>query len=166
MTYKKVMVTRLGGPEVLRVVEENIPEPRAGQVGVKILSAGVSYADMLMREGVHPEARRPPFTPGWDLIGVIDRLGESVTSFRTGEMVTALPVVGGYAEYICLPADELVSVPPGLDPSEAVALVLNYTTAYQMMHRSIRVTPGQRALIHSASGGIGTALLQLGGLAG
>ena len=165
MTYKKIVVSRLGGPDVLQVVEEDIPEPRGDQVRVRILAAGVSYADMLMREGVHPETRRPPFTPGWDLIGMVDKLGDGASSFRAGEMVAALPIVGGYAEYICLSPDELVSVPAGLDPSEAVALVLNYMTAYQMLHRSVQVEPGQRALIHSASGGIGTALLQLGGLA-
>ncbi len=164
MTYKRVVVSRLGGPQVLQIIEEDIPEPRAGQVRVKILAAGVSYADLLMREGVHPETRRTPFTPGWDLVGVVDKPGPGVSSFQPGEMVAALPIVGGYAEYICLPKDELVSVPSGLDPSEALALVFNYTTAYQMMHRSAHVKPGQRALIHSAAGGIGTALLQLGGL--
>jgi NADPH2:quinone reductase len=120
---------------------------------------------MLMREGVHPETRRPPFTLGWDIVGVVDQLGDNVSSFQTGDRVAALPIVGGYAEYICLPQDELVSVPSGLDPSEAVALVLNYTTAYQMMHRTVQVEAGRRALIHSASGGVGTALLQLGRLA-
>ncbi len=164
MTYKRVVVSRLGGPEVLQVMEEDIPEPRAGQARVKILAADVSYADLLMREGVHPETRRPPFTLGWDVVGVVDKLGDNVSSFRTGEMVAALPVVGGYAEYICLPIDALVSVPSGLDPAEAVALVINYTTAYQMMHRAVRVKPSQRVLIHSAAGGVGTALLQLGGL--
>ena len=155
----------MGGPEVLQVIEEDVPEPRADQVRVKVLAAGVSYADMLMREGVHPEARQPPFTPGWDIVGVVDKVGDGTSSFKIGETVAAVPVVGGYAEYICLPTDELVSVPPGLNPSEVVTLVFNYTTAYQMMHRSVRVTPGQRVLIHSAAGGIGTAQLELGGRA-
>src|SRR5512136_1736165 len=99
MTSKKVVVSRLGGPEVLQVVEEDIPEPRAGQARVKILAAGVSYADLLMREGVHPETRQPPFTLGWDVVGVVDKLGDNSSSFQRGEMVAALPIVGGYAEY-------------------------------------------------------------------
>jgi NADPH2:quinone reductase len=148
----------------LRVIEEDVPEPGPGEARVKILSAGVSYADLLMREGVHPEARRTPFTPGWDLVGVVDRLGESVSTVEVGQMVAALPVWGGYAEFICLPQEELVPVPAGLDAGEAVSLVMNYVTAYQMIHRSARVESGQRALIHAASGGIGTALLQLGQL--
>jgi NADPH:quinone reductase-like Zn-dependent oxidoreductase len=89
-----------------------------------------------MREGVHPEARRTPFTPGWDLVGVVDGLGEGVSTVEVGQMVAALPVCGGYAEFICLPQEELVPVPAGLDAGEAVSLVMNYVTAYQMIHRS------------------------------
>jgi NADPH2:quinone reductase len=72
-----------------------------------------------------------------------------------------MPIVGGYAEYLCLPATELVRVPPELDPAEAVCLILNYVTAYQMLHRSGQAKPGESALIHGAAGGVGTALLQL-----
>jgi len=77
-----------------------------------------------------------------------------------------MPIHGAYAEFVCLPQRELIPVPSGLDAAEAVSLVLNYITAYQMLHRSAHVRPGQRALIHGASGGVGTALLQLGRLAG
>ena len=120
---------------------------------------------MLMREGVHPETPRRPFTPGWDLVGVVDKLGDGTFGFDLGQMVAALPVTGGYAEFICLPQAELIAVPSELDPSEAICLVMNYVTAYQMMYRSVQVISGQRALIHAATGGIGTALLQLGKLA-
>jgi NADPH2:quinone reductase len=120
-----------------------------------------------MREGVHPEVwfRRRPITLGWELIGVIDVLGAGVQGLQPGMMVSALPVVGSYAEYICLPQQELVPVPDGLDPLEAVCMVFNYTTAFQMLHRSASVTAGHQILIHSAAGGIGTALLQLGKIA-
>src|SRR5581483_9070650 len=117
-------------------------------------------------EGIHPETPRVPFTPGWDLIGAVDRLGAGVAGFEPGQMVAALPISGAYAEFVCLPPRELVPVPSGLDPAEAVSLVLNYVTAYQMLHRSATVRPGQRALIHGAAGGVGSALLQLGRLAG
>jgi NADPH:quinone reductase-like Zn-dependent oxidoreductase len=119
-----------------------------------------------MREGVHPETRPAPFTPGWDLIGVVDRLGAGVSGIEPGQMVAALPISGAYAEFVCLPQGELVPAPSGLDAGEAVSLVLNYVTAYQMLHRSAKVRPGQRALIHGAAGGVGSALLQLGRLAG
>jgi hypothetical protein len=83
----------------------------------------------MMREGVHPEARRPPFTPGWDVVGVVDALGEGVGPMPLGATVATLPIVGGYAEYLCLRATELVPVPPPLDLAEAVCLILNYVTA-------------------------------------
>src|SRR5215207_1098626 len=162
--YKRVVISRLGGPEVLQLREEELPEPGLGEVRVRILATGVSYADLLMREGVHPEAPRPPFTPGWDLVGVVDKPGVGAYALEPGQMVAALPVRGANAEFICLPQEELVPVPGGLDPAEALAVVFNYVTAYQMMRRTVRVKPGGRVLIHAAAGGIGTALLQLGRL--
>lgn len=162
----RIVVSRYGGPETLEVVEEDRPEPKAGEVRVRVLAAGVSLADILMREGIHPETPALPFTPGWDLVGVVDRLGDGVSGIETGQIVAALTISGAYAEFVCLPQRELVPAPAGLDAAEAVSLVLNYVTAYQMLHRSAQVKPGQRVLIHGAAGGVGSALLQLGRLAG
>jgi len=135
-------------------------------VRVRVLAAGVSLPDVMARAGVHPETPPVPFTPGWDLVGVVDRLGAGVSGMEPGAIVAALPIHGAYAEYVCLPQNEFVPVPAGLDAAEAVSLVLNYITAYQMLHRSAQVKPGQRVLIHGAAGGVGTALLQLARLAG
>jgi NADPH2:quinone reductase len=162
----RIVATRYGGPEVLAVAEEECPEPEAGHVRVRVLAAGVALPDVMAREGVHPETPPVPFTPGWDLVGVVDRVGAGVPGFAPGQMVASMPIRGAYAELVCLPHDELVPVPAGLDAAEAVSLVLNYVTAYQMMHRTVKVSPGQRVLIHGAAGGVGTALLQLGRLAG
>jgi NADPH2:quinone reductase len=164
--HTRIVVTHYGGPDALRVIEEERPEPKSGEVRVKVLAAGVALPDVMAREGVHPETPPLPFTPGWDLVGVVDRLGDGVSGVQPGETVAALPISGAYAEFVCLPQRELVPVPAGLDVAEAVSLGLNYVTAYQMMHRSVQVRPGQRALIHGAAGGVGTALLQLGRLAG
>ncbi|HSA74111.1 MAG TPA: medium chain dehydrogenase/reductase family protein [Nitrososphaeraceae archaeon] len=171
MNSKRVIISKFGGAENLRLIEEVIPEPRADEVRIKILTAGVSLADILMREGVHPESllRRTPFSLGWDIVGAVDKLGDKVSStnrWTIGHTVAALPIVGGYAQYICLPSSQLVSVPSDLDPAEAVSMVLNYTTAYQMLHRCARIKFGERILVHGAAGGVGTALLQLGKLAG
>jgi NADPH:quinone reductase-like Zn-dependent oxidoreductase len=166
MKNTRVIVNRYGGPEVLQVVEDDLPEPKNDQVRVKILAAGVSFADVLLREGIHPEARRPPFTPGWDFVGEVDKIGVGVNGLELGQRVAALPVVGSYAQYICLPPKELTPMPEGLDLVEAVSLVLNYGTAYQMLHRSASVKSGEPVLIHGAAGGVGTALLQLCGLLG
>jgi hypothetical protein len=166
MRHTRVIVTHYGGPDALRVVEEECPEPKSGEVRVRVLAAGVSLPDLLMREGVHPEKPRLPFTPGWDLIGVVDRLGAGISGIESGHIVAALPISGAYAEFVCLPQRELIPVPSGLDAAEAVSLVLNYVTAYQMLHRSAKVGSGQRVLIHGAAGGVGSALLQLGRLVG
>jgi NADPH:quinone reductase-like Zn-dependent oxidoreductase len=164
--HTRIIVNHYGGPEELRVVEEECPEPKSGEARVRVLAAGVALPDVMMREGIHPETPRLPFTPGWDLVGVVDQLGAGVSGIEPGQTVAALPISGAYAEFVCLQQRELVPVPSGLDAAEAVSLVLNYVTAYQMLHRSARVRPGQRVLIHGAAGGVGSALLQLGRLAG
>jgi NADPH2:quinone reductase len=166
MKHTRIIVTRYGGPEVLQVLEEQCPEPKPGEVRVRVQAAGVSLPDVMAREGIHPETPPVPFTPGWDLVGEVDRLGDGVAGIESGQIVAAMPIHGAYAEFACVSQRELVPVPPGLDAAEAVSLILNYITAYQMMHRSAKVRSGQRVLIHGASGGVGTALLQLGRLAG
>jgi len=166
MRHTRIVVTHYGGPDALQVLEEECPEPKDGEVRVKVLAAGVCLPDLLMREGVHPETPRLPFTPGWDLVGVVDRLGAGISGIEPGQIVAALPISGAYAEFVCMPQRELVRVPSGVDAAEAVSLVLNYVTAYQMLHRSAKVRPGQRVLIHGAAGGVGSALLQLGRLTG
>src|SRR6266446_4763235 len=96
---------------------------------------------------------------------MVDRIGVGISGIEPGQIVAALPISGAYTEFVYLPQDELVPVPSKLDTAETVSLVLNYVTAYQMLHRSAKVRPGQRVLIHGAAGGVGSALLQLGRLA-
>jgi NADPH2:quinone reductase len=166
MKHMRIIVTHYGGADAIQVLEEERPEPKDGEVRVKVMVAGVSMPDVMAREGVHPETPVVPYTPGWDLVGVVDRLGNEVSGVTPGQIVAAMPIHGAYAQFICLPPGELVPVPPGVDAAEAVSLVLNYVTAYQMMHRTAKVEPGRRVLIHGATGGVGSALLQLGRLAG
>ena len=90
MRHTRVIVTHYGGPDALRVIEEERPEPKSGEVRVRVLAAGVSLPDLLMREGVHPEKPGLPFTPGWDLIGVVDRLGKGVSGIEPGQIIAAL----------------------------------------------------------------------------
>ena len=94
MRHKRVIVTHYGGPEVITAFEEDIPTPKAGEVRVKVLAAGVSLPDVLAREGVHPETPRVAYTPGWDLVGTVDQLGQSVTGFEVGQTVAAMPIHG------------------------------------------------------------------------
>ena len=163
---RRVVITAQGGPEVLKLVEDELPTPAAGQVRVKNLASGVAYADVLMRHGLYPKTPPFPFALGYDIVGDIDAVAPGVTQFSPGQRVAALTMVGGYAQYTLVPAAHLVPVPDQLDPAEAVSLVLNYVTAYQMLHRFAKLRDGQRLLIHGAAGGVGTAALQLGKIAG
>jgi NADPH:quinone reductase-like Zn-dependent oxidoreductase len=165
MQYRSVVITERGSPQVLQVIENDLREPTSGEARIKILATGVGLTDVAMRYGYYPYAPKIPFVPGYEIVGVVDALGAGVTSVAVGDRVAALTVHGGYAEYIYLGGEHLVSVPASLDPAQAVTLVLNYTTAYQMIHRSAKVRAGDRVLITGASGGVGTALLQLGRLA-
>ena len=164
---KKVLLTQKGEPQkALHVVETALPEPTAGQVRVKVLATGVAFADVMMRRGTYVGAPKMPFTPGYDICGTVDKQGPGASKFPIGQCVVALTVYNGNAQYICLDEKSLVPVPSGVDPAEATSLVLNYISAYQMLHRVAQVEPGERILIHGAAGGVGTAFLQLGQLAG
>ncbi len=164
---KQALLTQKGKPqEALHVVEANIPEPTKDQVRIKVLASGVAFADVMMRHGTYVGMPKMPFTPGYDICGTIDKQGPRASKFRIGQRVVALTVYHGNAQYVCLDEKSLVAVPEGIDPAEATSLVLNYITAYQMLHRVAQVKPGERVLIHGAAGGVGTALLQLGQLAG
>src|SRR5262245_41710312 len=164
MKHTRIVVTHYGGPDALQVIEEECPEPKSGEVRVRVLAAGVALPDVMARQGIHPETPKVPYTPGWDLVGEVERLGNGVSGFEPGQIVAAMPIHGAYSEFVCMPGSEMVPVPSGLDAAEAVSVILNYITAYQMLHRSAKVVPRQRVLIHGASGGVGTALLQLGRL--
>ncbi len=166
MSYKKVILNEFGGPEVLRVVEEAaLPEPGADEVRVKVLAASVTFTDTLVRKGIYYGLKEtPPLSPGYDMVGVVDKLGAGVTGLEIGKMVADLTVFGAYTEYILCPADSLVPVPDNLGPAEAVSMVLSYVTAYQMLHRRAKVQRGQKILVHGAGGAVGTALLKLGKL--
>src|SRR5262245_33260850 len=163
---KRVVVDHFGGPEVLKVVEENDPRPGAGEVRVKVLAAGVSFTDTQLRAGTYIGGPKPPFTPGYELVGVVEELGAGCSRLRVGDRVGALTVWGADAERVCVPEKYAVEVPEDLDPAEVVSLVFPYMTAYQVLHRSAKVERGETVLVHGAAGRVGTALLELGALAG
>jgi len=166
MRNTRVVLAAFGGPEVLNIIEEEVRDPGAHEVRIRVLACGVAFADVLMRRGLYSGVPPPPFTPGYDIVGVVESCGASVTQWKPGDWVTALTMIGGYSQFIVLPESELLRVPAGLDPAEAVSLVLNYTTAYQLIHRIAKLHRGESVLIHGAGGGVGTAALQLGSLAG
>jgi NADPH2:quinone reductase len=139
MNYKRIIVTQRGGPEFLKVVENPLRAPQTGEVHIKILSASVSLPDVEARYGRSPFKLRIPFVPGYAIVGDVDEIGEGVTDSAVGDRVAALTVYGGYSEYIYLQEDQLIPVPPALDPAEVAPLILNYIVAYQTLHRSAKV---------------------------
>ncbi|HEU4541607.1 MAG TPA: medium chain dehydrogenase/reductase family protein [Jiangellaceae bacterium] len=163
---KRVIVDRFGGPEVLRVVEDDDPLPGPGEARVRVLAAGVSFTDAQLRAGTYLGVPKPPFTPGYELVGGVEELGPGCSRLREGDRVAALTAYGAYAERVCVPEAEVVEVPEDLDPAEVVGLVLTYMTAYQLLHRMAKVKSGETVLVHGAAGRVGTAVLELGAVAG
>ncbi|WP_298190083.1 medium chain dehydrogenase/reductase family protein [Novosphingobium sp.] len=163
MAWEHIEIARFGGPEVLELAREDaLPEPGPGEVRIKVLAAGTGFTDTFIRMGRYPDFKGPlPFTPGYDLVGVVDAAGVGVTSPALGTLVADLSVVGGYAQYALRPAASLVPVPEGIDPAEAVCLPLAYMTAYQMLARAAAIQAGATVLVIGASGSVGTALLDL-----
>ena len=163
MSWQHVRISRFGGPEVLELAEEaTIPNPGPGEVRIKVLAAGTGFSDTFIRRGRYPDFKGPlPFTPGYELVGVVEKAGSGVGSPRQGQIVADLCVVGGYAQYAIRPASFLVPVPDGVDAAEAVCIPLVCFTAFQMLTRYRRFLPGETILVIGASGTVGTALLDL-----
>ena len=166
MKYKSVVVTQRGGPEVLQIVENDLHSPSANEARIRVLATGVGRTDVNYRYGLSPFAPKVPFVPGYEIMGIVDAIGNGVTRVSAGDRVAALIGHGGYSEVIYLGQEHLVRVPESLDPADVVVLVLNYASAYQMLHRVAKVKTGDQVFINGASGGVGTALLELGKLAG
>lgn len=168
MSWKHVDITAFGGPENIQLIEEpDLPEPGPGQVRVRVLTAGTGFTDTIIRRGQYVGIKDvPPFTLGYDWFGVVDKLGAGVSNHRPGDHVADLSVIGGYTQYLCVDADRAVPCPPGLDPAQAVCMILTYTTAYQMLTREAKLKAGDTILVHAAGGAVGTALLELGSLMG
>ena len=167
MRNHRIVVSRRGGPEVLRLIDEELPDPQAGEVRVRVLTAGVSAYDVMLRSKWFPGFPSAPFTPGADIVGEVDQVGSGVSSPEPGQRIAAgpFPGNGGYSEYLCLPADDAVLVPASIDSAQAVCLVANYLTA-DLALRTAEVSEGDRVLIHGAAGGVGSAVVELGRLAG
>jgi NADPH:quinone reductase-like Zn-dependent oxidoreductase len=165
---RMVQVTRFGPPDWLEVVDAPLPTAGKGEVRVRVLASSLNYTETLIRRHMYPQtaAVRLPLVIGNDVVGEIDQLGEGVIGFAVGDRVADMPVIGSNAAYRTLKANQLTRVPPCLDAAEAATLILSWTTAYQLLHRSVRVQPGQRVLVQGAAGAVGQALLALGRLAG
>jgi len=165
-TYRAMMITKPGGPEVLQPVDLPVAEPGPGELRVRVRACGIGATDFAMLAGSYAFAPKLPVVGGYEIAGVVEALGEGVTGFHVGQRVAALTVHGGFAERLVRGAEHFVPIPDEVSDVEAAAVILNYVSAWQMIHRSARVQTGESALVTGASGGVGTAILQLLQLAG
>ncbi|MCP2261545.1 NADPH2:quinone reductase [Streptoalloteichus tenebrarius] len=166
MRSVEVVMTGRGGPEVLDVRERDVPAPGRGRVLVRTEAAGVAFSEVQMLRGRYLNQPRFPFVPGYDLVGRVAAVGEGVDAALVGRRVAAMTRFGAWSELVEVPARHLVPVPEEVDAGEAVALVTNGVTAWQMAHRAARVKAGDTVLVQGAAGGVGTLLAQFAGAVG
>jgi NADPH:quinone reductase-like Zn-dependent oxidoreductase len=163
---RALVVGRYGPPKNLEIRQEPDPQPKPGEVLVRVRAIGVNFADLLQRMGIYPGGPKPPFVPGMELAGMVERVGESTAAAATdglkvGEQVIALVPSGAYAEWAAVPARYVFRVPAGISFEDAAAIPVNYLTAYHSMFAVGNVQAGDRILIHGAAGGVGIAAVQL-----
>ena len=155
----------IGEPEILRTIFQELPEPGPGETVVRVEATGVSFAEQQMRRGKYYDQPPFPFVPGYDLVGVVERVGDGV-ALASGRRVAALTKTGAWAERVVLPAADLTPVPDGVDPVDAETAIVNGLTAWRMLHRSARAQSGQTIVVLGAAGGVGSLLVQLARAAG
>jgi NADPH:quinone reductase-like Zn-dependent oxidoreductase len=163
---KKVVITEFGDESKLAIVEGDLPDPATGEVQLSVEYSIVSGADVNMRRGTYPFQKKAPLTPGYSVLGKVRLNGKGCSKFKVGDRVACLSKYEGQAELINLPERFLVRVPEGVDLKAAVALVLDWVTAYQMLHHAAEIKSGQKIFIHGLSGAVGRALLSLGQIQG
>ncbi len=166
---QRIVIDRPGGYEALRLLEQPVPTPGPGQLVIRSRACDVNYADGIIRMGLYKSARQLhgyPITPGFEVAGVVDQVGENVDGWQPGDEVIGLTLFNGYASHVKLPADGVFAKPDNLSFAQAATLPTVFLTAWWMVHRQVHPEPGQTWLVHSAGGGVGSALLQLGRLVG
>ena len=158
---RAIWITRHGGPEVLQVREAPDPEPGPQEVRIRVKACGLNFAEVSARQGLYPDAPKPPCVVGYEGAGDIDKLGSEVRELAPGMRVTFMKKFGAHADCVCVPAELVLPIPPSMRYEQGAALPVVYMTAYHLLFRIARVRTGDSVLIHMAAGGVGTALLQL-----
>jgi NADPH:quinone reductase-like Zn-dependent oxidoreductase len=158
---RAVVITKHGGPDVLKVQEQTDPELGPGEVRIDVAAAGINFADVMARMGLYPDAPKTPCVVGYEVAGTILELGEGVTGLSHGERVLASTKFGGYASQVVAPSSDVVPLPDGLSFEQGAAIPVNYGTAWAALIGYGSLQPGERVLIHSAGGGVGIAATQI-----
>lgn len=166
---KTIVIDRPGSYDRLQLRERPDPLPRAGELRIAVRHIGVNYADCVIRMGLYESAKRLvgwPITPGFEVAGEVDAVGEGVEGWQPGDRVLALTLFGGYASRLCVPAVQAFRIPASLDTAQAAALPTIFLTAWFALHELAHLRRGERVLVHSAAGGVGSAAVQLAAQAG
>jgi NADPH:quinone reductase-like Zn-dependent oxidoreductase len=163
---RAAVIRRSGAPEVFEIQERPNPQPEPGEVLIRVKASGVNFADILQRIGIYPRTPKPPFVPGLEVAGVVEKVGEAgkpadATDLRPGDAVVALTNFNAYAEWVTTPARLAFRIPAGMGFDEAAAIPVNYLTAYHSIVMMGNMLPGDRILIHGAAGGVGIAAVQI-----
>jgi len=165
---RAMLVRRYGPPEVLEQSERPDPQPKPGEVVIRVRAVGVNFADLLQRMGLYPGSPKPPFVPGIEIAGVVEKVAEGAAGraaetgvLKRGDAVAAYTEFNGYAEWVSVPARYAYRLPPGMTFEDGAAISVNYLTAYHSMFTMGNLQPGDRILIHGAAGGVGIAAVQL-----
>jgi len=158
---RAIWTTGTNGPSSLDVRETADPEPKPGQVRIRIRAAGLCFAEVMAAQGLYPGVPKFPAVLGYEAAGVIDKVGDGVDKRREGSHVVALANFGAHSDVVCVPGGQALAIPRGKGFDEAAAIPVNYLTAYHILFRTATVRPGERVLVHMAAGGLGTAALQL-----
>lgn len=158
---REVWITKAGAPEVLQVKEAPDPQPKAGEVRVRVGAAGINFADIMARMGQYPDLPGIPIVVGYEVAGEVDAVGEGVDEERLGTRVMAMTHFGGYADVICMPEAQAIPLPESMTIEEGAGFPVNYLTAYQLMLGMGSLTAGETVLVHSAGGGVGIAATQI-----
>jgi len=160
MAYR-VVITKPGGPKVLDIQEISIPEPDSDEVCIAVHFAGINFADTLMRLGFYQPRPPFPFTPGYEVSGVVHSIGSNVKGFEIGQRVVGLMRTGGQATHVITDASRTLPIPDELSLEAAASMPVTYITAHHMLHHLGNLKPTDSVLIHGGGGGVGTAALQL-----
>src|SRR6516162_4456834 len=158
---RQIWITRIGPPEVLEVKEAPDPEPKAGEVRIRVEASGVNFADIMGRLGIYPDLPPIPVVPGYEVSGQIDAVGAGVAPDWAGRDVLAATRFGGYADTVCVPIKQVFARPPGMSALEGASIPVNYFTAWQLIVVMGGLKANETVLIHSAGGGVGIAATQI-----
>ena len=163
---KQIEISKPGGPEVLVLKDAVIPEPRPFEVLIRVVAAGVNRPDIVQREGNYKPPKGASETPGLEVSGYIERVGHHVERYKAGDKVCALVTGGGYAEYCCAPAAQILPIPEGVSLADASCIPETFFTVWSNLFMSAKLTAGEKCLIHGGASGIGTTAIQLASLFG